>query len=610
MPNKKLCGFRMELSATEATWQPSDSIDRLATVRLPMYTPCQTVAAAHRLPQDELDAIYRSNPEFGLFKRRQHIARLAKLAAMHPGFCSASDEAESDLHPCLPQPRPSSQHVLKEDCCEATARGTGPVTSMGSATGLPVPARQDSPKRACSLQTRPCSRTICAVPATSPTGADRRRQSLQPAAPLRDLLLTGSGALAFLSFQSSSPGNHAGHLTEGARSYDPTRPPSRKDSDTWSSYAAADQDTVGSPTTDSATDCRRSSPNPPASLAMTPAVTPRSPVVKILQIKPEKREVTQDQVHAYAMKLSANPKTLDKAPNPDILEVLMRRRDHFLRRALHYLGVPYGPGAKARPGQQIGEGAKTNPGIYLDCCALIRRILEDMAETLEIAVGPYNQSFLFDTLPIAICQKQLCPGDLIFVQGKFYDTERKQPKHDIVHVEIYLGGASGESSLGARHRDGCVDVFDSFKYESQSYLIEKYHFRSIDTWLGGVHKSWCKEHRWLTGNWKPKHGSKFVSVPALLKEASPRVGQSVPKAKVEPVLPARNLNVMRSNISCRRVSSYARPSRSPSCKRDMDGATDIPSCSPERRCSDDNMPQGWAETSIYFPMVSPSENGE
>ena len=573
-----------------------------------MYTPCQIVAAAHRLPQDELDAIYRSNPEFGLFKRRQHIARLAKLAAIHPGFCSASDEAESDSHPCLPQPRTSSQRVPKEDRCEATARSMGAVTWMGSATGLPVHARQDSLNRACSLQTRPCSRTICAVPSRSHTGADRGRQSLQPAAPFRDVLLTGSGALAFLSFQSSSPGNHAGHLTELARSYDPTRPPSRKDGDTWSSYAAADQDTVGSPTTDSATDCRRSSSNPSASLPMTPAVTPRSRVVKILQIKPEKREVTQDQVHAYAMKLSANPKTLEKAPDPDILEVLMRRREHFLRRALHYLGVPYRPGAKARPGQQIGEGAETNPGMYLDCCALIRRILEDMAETLEIAVGPYNQSFLIDTLPIAICQDQLCPGDLIFIQGKFYDTERKQPKHDIVHVEIYLGGANGESSLGARHRDGCVDVFESFKFESQSYLIEKYHFRSIDTWLGGVHKSWCKEHRWLTGNWKPKHGSKRVSAPALLKEASPRVGQSVPK--VQPVLPGGNLNVVRSHISSRRASSSARPSRSPCSKHDMAaGVTDIPSCSPERRCSDDNVPQGWAETSIYFPMVSPSENG-
>jgi hypothetical protein len=36
------------------------------------------------------------------------------------------------------------------------------------------------------------------------------------------------------------------------------------------------------------------------------------------------------------------------------------------------------------------------------------------------------------------------PGDLIFVQGRYHDKKKKRPRNDIVHVEIFLGGASGE----------------------------------------------------------------------------------------------------------------------------------------------------------------------
>ena len=172
-------------------------------------------------------------------------------------------------------------------------------------------------------------------------------------------------------------------------------------------------------------------------------------------------------------------------------------------------------------------------------------------------MGPYNQAYLYDTLPVAISEEKLCPGDLIFVQGKYKDKTKSSPKHGIVHVEIFLGGESGRSSLGAkqkyiyskfdspsdrrmlmrssdmlcdhiayphhcffgqahaslslmyppphgkhtrlaagaRDKNGAVDIFSDFMFTSPIYDVVGYHFRSIDTWMGGVCKSFCPAHR-------------------------------------------------------------------------------------------------------------------
>jgi hypothetical protein len=133
------------------------------------------------------------------------------------------------------------------------------------------------------------------------------------------------------------------------------------------------------------------------------------------------------------------------------------------------------------------------------------------------------QAYLYDTLPIILPEEELCPGDLIFIQGRYHDSSKTRPKHDIVHVEIYVGGQTGKGSLGlfvksrhwrgegrpailqranqertragARDKHGAVDIFDDFRFESKSYDVVEYHFRSIDTWLGGVCRSWCSAHR-------------------------------------------------------------------------------------------------------------------
>lgn len=66
----------------------------------------------------------------------------------------------------------------------------------------------------------------------------------------------------------------------------------------------------------------------------------------------------------------------------------------------------------------------------------------------------------------------------------------------MVHVEIFLGGQTGEQTIGAREQRGVVSIFDTYKFESDNYHSIIYRFKSIDTWLKGIHRSFCKEHLW------------------------------------------------------------------------------------------------------------------
>jgi len=45
-----------------------------------------------------------------------------------------------------------------------------------------------------------------------------------------------------------------------------------------------------------------------------------------------------------------------------------------------------------------------------------------------------------------------------------------------------------------------VQYFDTYKFESKSYHSIQFHYRSIDTWLEGICRSFCTEHEWR--NWK------------------------------------------------------------------------------------------------------------
>ena len=105
----------------------------------------------------------------------------------------------------------------------------------------------------------------------------------------------------------------------------------------------------------------------------------------------------------------------------------------------------------------------------------------------------------------------MVPGDLIFYSGIYNNPKSRQQKHHMVHVEVFTGGESGEQSIGARWQKGVVQYFNSYKFESTSYHSIKFHYKSLDTWLEGVCKSFCKEHSWNSSNlqWKPGKTSIF-----------------------------------------------------------------------------------------------------
>lgn len=43
-----------------------------------------------------------------------------------------------------------------------------------------------------------------------------------------------------------------------------------------------------------------------------------------------------------------------------------------------------------------------------------------------------------------------------------------------------------------------MSIFPSYKFESKVWTLTKHHFRSIDTWLDGICKSFCVEHAWYS----------------------------------------------------------------------------------------------------------------
>jgi len=166
-------------------------------------------------------------------------------------------------------------------------------------------------------------------------------------------------------------------------------------------------------------------------------------------------------------------------------------RKKFVETAKKYYGVPY-----KRKYHEEGTELYNSP-LFLDCCALVRQCVYDLREEFGFQLGRWNQAYQFDTLPIDLKHEEMKPGDLVFIAAKYYPEKNHKPqKHDMVHVEIFTGGETGEKSIGARWAKGVVQEFDSFKFVSKSYYDMKYIYRSIDTWLDGTLKSFCPEHPW------------------------------------------------------------------------------------------------------------------
>ena len=81
----------------------------------------------------------------------------------------------------------------------------------------------------------------------------------------------------------------------------------------------------------------------------------------------------------------------------------------------------------------------------------------------------------------------------------------------MVHVEVFLGGGpSNESTIGSRTTS--VEYHDSYKFTSPKWVNIEYHFRSIETWLDGVCKSFCPDHTWTISYFTVAQGNNHLYI--------------------------------------------------------------------------------------------------
>jgi len=167
-------------------------------------------------------------------------------------------------------------------------------------------------------------------------------------------------------------------------------------------------------------------------------------------------------------------------------------RNRFVEVCKGYLGVPY-----HRKYHQDPSDPDHDAPLFLDCCGLVRRAMLDLKEEFGFIIGTWNQAYQFETLPTELTFEQLKPGDLVFCEGVYYDQKLKPQKHNMVHVEVFTGGESGEETIGSRYAKSIpeegkvrgVQMHKSYRYTSRKYEVIRFHFRSLETWLNGVCKS-------------------------------------------------------------------------------------------------------------------------
>ncbi len=62
---------------------------------------------------------------------------------------------------------------------------------------------------------------------------------------------------------------------------------------------------------------------------------------------------------------------------------------------------------------------------FLDCCGLVRRCMRDLRRDFGFKIGPWNQGYMFDTLPISLQEEDMKPGDLVFISATYFNPKSK-----------------------------------------------------------------------------------------------------------------------------------------------------------------------------------------
>ena len=157
-------------------------------------------------------------------------------------------------------------------------------------------------------------------------------------------------------------------------------------------------------------------------------------------------------------------------------------RKQFIKVAKNHIGEPY---------------AQT------DCCRLVRLCVNSLPQ-FGFRLDKADQGVMYDTLQgVQIPQHQLRPGDLIFYAADYRDPEKAPKRHNMAHIEIYLG--PGERCIGSRSacwsyedRSRCretskvsgvqlsgVQIYESFRCISRKWFRPRHVFVSLDQWLDG-----------------------------------------------------------------------------------------------------------------------------
>lgn len=117
---------------------------------------------------------------------------------------------------------------------------------------------------------------------------------------------------------------------------------------------------------------------------------------------------------------------------------MSRLRLKFLEQAKKYLGVPYAkkyfqPGStrslhlSISPSNLFSLAPEYESKIFLDCCGLVRRVMYDLAKDFGFFIGPWNQSYMYDTLSTTITNlSDVKPGDLVFISAIYYNEKSEQ----------------------------------------------------------------------------------------------------------------------------------------------------------------------------------------
>ncbi|GAX73645.1 hypothetical protein CEUSTIGMA_g1096.t1 [Chlamydomonas eustigma] len=165
----------------------------------------------------------------------------------------------------------------------------------------------------------------------------------------------------------------------------------------------------------------------------------------------------------------------------------------FLDLVRSFLGVPYAKRFHQPDEACVCDGCRESgrqlyyEPLFADCCSLVRRAARRMEQHLGFRLGPGNQAYQFDTLPIRVSSvERLEPGDLIFYSGTCYNPDSKRYHFNMTHVEVFIGGDSGEATIGSRERYKWVKEYDSYQFKSARWSLIQHHFCKIDTWLEGV----------------------------------------------------------------------------------------------------------------------------